>query len=131
MFSGEELLEKLTAIIPTPRTHLSKNCGVFSSHHRMRSKIILLPEIKKGFYKDEETGKPKRVRRSKLYSRTFKIDLTICRTCGGKNLRVSKAIFSPSSISRYLKNFESGLDPPEESPPNLLIFEPVYEEVHD
>jgi hypothetical protein len=123
LFSGEELLEKLTAIIPTPRAHLSKNCGVFSSHHRMRPKIILMPEIKKGFYKDEDSGEPKRVCRSKLFSRTFKIDLTICRSCGGNNLRVTKAIFSPSSIARYLQEHVGGHDPPQTAPLNLLKFE--------
>jgi len=49
-FSGEELMEKLMAIIPTPRAHMSKHCGVFSSHHRLREQIILRPEIKKGFF---------------------------------------------------------------------------------
>ena len=120
------MLEKLSAIIPTPRTHLAKHSGVFSSHHSMRQNIILQPEIKKGFYKDEETGEPKRYRWSKLLARIFKVDVETCVKCGSKNTMISKAIFSPSSIERYLKDHVAGSDPPKISQ-NVLAFEPSYE----
>ena len=134
-FSGEELIEKLMAIIPTPRAHMSKHCGVFSSHHRLRDQIILRPEIKKGFFLDEGTDKPKRVNRSVLFMRTFKIDLTRCPACGGENVRVTKAIFDSESITRYLQDYLPGHDPPRKLPnedlAKLLPLEPTYEPCHD
>jgi len=134
-FSGEELIEKLMAIIPTPRAHMSKHCGVFSSHHYLREQIILRPEIKKGFFLDDKTDKPKRVTRSVLFMRTFKIDLTRCPACGGENVRVTKAIFDSESITRYLQDYLPGYDPPQKLPTQdlakLLPLEPTYEPCHN
>jgi len=58
------------AIIPTPRAHMSKHCGVFAPHHRLCEQIILRPEIKKGFFLDDKTDESKRVTRSVLFMRT-------------------------------------------------------------
>ena len=46
--------------------------------------------------------------------------------CGGKNLRVTQAIFSPTSIARYI-NGHMGHDPPDTGSLNLLPLEPSYD----
>ena len=58
LFAKGEFLEKLAALIPPRRAHLVRWSGVFSSNSPMRRKILLKPEIKKGFQfrDDKDTG---------------------------------------------------------------------------
>lgn len=49
LFTPEEFLEKLAAIIPPPKNHLVRWGGVFAAGSRLRQKIILKPDKKKGF----------------------------------------------------------------------------------
>ena len=122
VFSPDELLEKLVAIIPPPRSHNTKYSGVFGSHHELRREIILRPGVKRGHYqngdegacKDEETSRPKSSW-SRLLARSFPFDLTICPHCG-EELEVLSAVFDPDSITRYLASMgiDQVHDPPEE-----------------
>ena len=44
-----EFIEKLVAITPAPRSHLVRWGGVFASASPYRKKIVLRPEVGKGF----------------------------------------------------------------------------------
>lgn len=107
LLSPLEMIEKLVGLIPPPKMHLIRYAGVFSANHSWRSEIILNPEIKKGFGSDtdEEEDPDKSVRGSswaKLLAKTFQIDVSICRQCGG-DIHMLGAIRDPASIERYLK----------------------------
>jgi hypothetical protein len=133
LLSPEELLEKLTAIIPRPRSHNTKYSGVFAPHHPFREAVTLRPEMKKGFESskgNDQDGKRKRKNYSwsQLLARSFKVDLTKCPHCGGE-LRVLKPIMARHEIDRYLKH--QGLlehPPPAPSSPTDNI---SYERVLD
>lgn len=57
-FTPEEWLEKLAALVLPPPSHLVRWGGVFAPNSEYRKKIILKPEVKKGFqfsaHKDPE-----------------------------------------------------------------------------
>jgi hypothetical protein len=121
LFTKEEFLEKLAALIPPPRAHLVRWSGVFSSNSPMRRKIVLKPEIKKGFQfrDDKDTGserpRPPNPSWSKMLAKVFKIDVTQCIHCTG-TLRPIAAIKDPDEIIRYLKHEGIDYEPPEKAP---------------
>jgi hypothetical protein len=49
VISPAETIEKIVALIPPPYAHLSRYFGVFASDSKWRRKIILKPEVKRGF----------------------------------------------------------------------------------
>ena len=122
LFTKEEFLEKLAALIPPPRTHLVRWSGVFRSNSPIRSKIVLRPEIKKGFQfregKDPGSEKPSPHNRSwsKMLAKVFKIDVTQRSHCPGK-LRPVAAIKEREEVIRYLKHQGLDYDPPTKAPP--------------
>lgn len=108
LLSPEELLEKLTTLIPPPKSHSVRWSGIFASSHSMRPKIVLQPSIKKGIPEKTIDNNDKGAPRSnsmwaKLLSRCFGIDLTLCPKCGG-NLQVLCAVVDPHQVARYLKH---------------------------
>jgi len=125
LFSKEEFLEKLTALIPPPRTHLVKWSGIFRSNSPVRSKIVLKPEVKKGFqFRDdcnsnsENQNKPRQKNHawSAMLARVFKIDVTHCSHCDGK-LHSIAALMAREEIIRYLTHIGIDPDPPQRAPP--------------
>ena len=122
LFTKEEFLEKLAALIPPPKTHLVKWSGVFPSNSPIRSKIVLRPEIKKGlqFRDDKESvsDKPRQKNHawSKSLAKVFKIDVTQCSHCTGK-LSAIAAIKEREQVIRYLKHQGIDHDPPPRAPP--------------
>jgi hypothetical protein len=117
LFTKEEFLEKLTALIPPPRSHLVKWSGIFSPNSPVRPLIVLNPKIKKGFqFKGEdEKSKVKNPAWSKMLAKVFKIDVTLCDHCQGK-LRLKAAINDQESIIRYLKHQGIDCEPPARAP---------------
>ena len=122
LFTKEEFLEKLAALIPPPKTHLVKWSGVFRSNSPIRSKIVLRPEIKKGFQfcddKESVSEKPRQKIHawSKTLAQVFKIDVTSCSHCPGK-LTAIAAIKERDQVIRYLKHQGIDHDPPPRAPP--------------
>ena len=133
-----EILEKLTALIPPPRTHLVIWSGCFAPNSPYRRKVILKPDAKKGFDFKEGEDPPKPARRnyswSKLLARVFKIDVETC-PCGGKLLPMA-AIVKKEQIERYLEHVKEDATPPARGPPGgqqMEIFTPdvEYQETHE
>jgi len=112
LLSPQELLEKLTAVIPPPRAHMVKYSGVFAPHHRLRKQIILRPEEKKGFETKDPGSDRKNKTWAKLLARSFKIDLTVCPQCEGK-LQMLGPVLDPIQVERYLRHLNLYHDPPE------------------
>jgi len=51
-----KFVEKLAALIPTPRTHLVLWSGSFDPNCKYCKKTILNPEKKKGFHFEDDDG---------------------------------------------------------------------------
>ena len=82
LMSYGEFIEKLTALIPPPRSHLVRWSGSFAPNSKYRKKIVLNPGEKKGF--DFEGKKTKKnYRWAELLARVFGIDVLLC-PCGGR-----------------------------------------------
>lgn len=119
IFSGLEFVEKLAALVPQPRIHLTRFFGCLAPHAKIRSQIVpkkptLMPPA-------EAPGKrpavpaPKQARRSpwaELLARVFGFDLKTCPHCGG-TVKIIAAILEPFAIMSIL----SYLGLPDKPPP--------------
>jgi len=116
-FTFSEFLEKLTALIPPPRSALVRWGGCFAPASPYRKEIVLRPHAKKGFDREtEETTPQVRFNRSKLLARTFKVDVDTCADCGGK-VRIMGAITDPMETRRYRQHVGEVSMPPSRAPP--------------
>ena len=115
-----EFLEKITALIPPPKSHLVRWSGSLAPNSKYRKKIILNPEEKKGFNFDDEEGKSQRnYTWAKLLARVFGIDALKCK-CGGDFTPIC-AVKETQQVRRYLKHM--GLEdlPPARAPPRSKV----------
>jgi hypothetical protein len=122
-FTFEEFIEKLVAIIPPPRCHLSRWVGCFAPNSPIRDKIVINPEEAKGFDFQADV-KGRNYSWSQLLARVFKIDVLECE-CGGV-MKPMGQIKNPESIRRYLKHINIGSDPPARVPPAMVQEEIIY-----
>jgi hypothetical protein len=125
LFTPGEFIEKLTALIPPPRTHLVRWSGVFAPNSPHRKKIVLKPEVKKGFKFRGEGEKEEGIKNlsknyswAKMLARVFKIDVLRC-SCGGEMYAVC-AVIDPDSIKRYLRHLNIEYEPPPRAPPRRV-----------
>ena len=101
--TGPELIEKLVAIIPQPRIHLTRFHGVLAPHSKVRSLIVPAPKAESAATcPNEKKEKPKRLSWAQLLKRVFKVDMENC-PCGGK-LQFVAAIMSSKAIQRILEH---------------------------
>lgn len=130
LFTYGEFLEKLSALIPPPRSHLVRWSGCFAPNSPYRRKIVLKPNVRKGFqFKDDDCDnedKPKNYSWSKLLKRVFKIDVTQCPHCPG-TLAAVCSVVEQQQVRRYLKHM--GIDhlPPVRGPPRSVQPELRYD----
>jgi len=117
LFTLSEFIEKLSALIPPPKSHLVRWAGVFAPNSPYRKKITLRPEIKKGFQFKGETEKSgfKNYSWSKMLAHVFKIDVTKCESCGGDMVPICSVI-ERDSVKRYLSHIGLDPDPPPRAP---------------
>jgi hypothetical protein len=115
-----ELLERLAAIVPRPRVHLTRFSGVFGPHYKWRALIVPKPKTTQGVEVAptlalvQSLDKPptnSRISWAKLLKRVFNIDVEICSSCGGKN-KIIAAIENPSVIKKILKHLGLPTTPP-------------------
>ena len=116
--SPAELIEKLVSLIPTPYTHASRYFGILASHSQWRHKIILRPEVKKGFVASTDGQDPQRMTWSRLLRRVFKIDITRCKVCGGKlHPENFEIVIDPLLVAAILAGLGLNARPPQRGPP--------------
>jgi hypothetical protein len=107
LFTPSEFIEKLIALVPIPRFHLTRYYGVLASRSPHRRALPDLPQANKalvtppalpsvGLGKRKKGGK-KRLTWAALLMRTFKIDVLTCSRCGGAMTLVHVAL-SPGEI---------------------------------
>ena len=103
VFSPLEFLEKLSALVPPPRIHLTRFHGILAPHSKFRKFVV--PQIveekidedsnieKSLEVQDEDEGlKQKRISWTKLLSRVFALDMANCDHCGGEMKAISAVI---------------------------------------
>ncbi len=76
------LIARLAALVPTPRRHLTRYCGVLSSHSRLRSRVV--PQAEAQATATEKPEKPARKSKyipwAELLRRTFGFEV-VCQKC--------------------------------------------------
>ncbi|NBX04415.1 MAG: IS91 family transposase [Alphaproteobacteria bacterium] len=94
LLSPQELMEKLCALVPPPRAHLTRFSGVLSPNAKWRGQVIadfMRMQIETAL--GGEVPKPKTKRElspgekydwAALLKRIYKIDMKVCEKCGGK-----------------------------------------------
>jgi len=132
LFSGLEFVEKLAALVPPPRIHLTRFFGCLAPHAKIRSAIVPKkveapePLISTGNEADEqkttEEKTPKKSRRmswAELLARVFAIDMKHCPNCGGENFKPIAAIVDTSVIRKILTHLGLPYEPPDITPARI------------
>jgi hypothetical protein len=134
-FSPLEFIEKLCALIPPPRIHLTRFHGVLGPNHRFRAQVVPhQPEVKaKSDAQPDDSEKPssrdpRRLSWSELLKRVFQIDLTNCPDCGGA-LTFVAAIMERGVVERILTHLGLPSSPPMLHPPRAPPQGAMWEDV--
>ena len=115
VMSPLELLEKITAIIPRPRGHLTRFHGVLAPHYKYRELIV--PPKKADPLPSNENNKNDLVKKmrvtwARLLKRVFDVDVETCGVCGGK-VKIIAAIKEVEVIKKILDHIGMPSVPPE------------------
>ncbi len=124
LFSGLEFVEKLAALVPQPRIHLTRFFGCLAPHSKIRSKIV--PKKEEVIHSTTpvcdtaESNKKqnhKKMSWAQLLARTFGIDTHHCE-CGGE-LKIVAAIMEAAVIRKILTHLGLPHKPPDIAPSRL------------
>jgi hypothetical protein len=101
-----EMMEKLAALVPRPRVHLTRFHGVLAPHYKYRKLIV--PKKKEvlalaGDGTADKSSSSQRIAWARLLKRVFNIDVEICPKCQGK-LKIIAAIEDPKVIKQILNH---------------------------
>ena len=118
-----EFVEKLAALIPPARIHLTRFFGCLAPHARIRSQIVPQPGIAPPTSGTDAVSrrlqKPKRAKRwAELLARVFGLDMEKCTDCGGP-LKIVSAILEPNAIKSILTHLRLPDKPPELAPAHI------------
>ncbi len=116
LFSPLELMEKLAALVPHPRAHITRYHGAFAPHSRARSKIVKgkagkEPAATESSSPETKEKKESRMSWAKLLNRVFKIDITQCQFCRGE-VKMVAAILEKAAIEKILNHLGLPTEPP-------------------
>ena len=110
-----ELLEKIAAIIPRPKIHLTRYHGVLGPHYKHRKMIVPKPPPSATVTPPEivnvDQVSKARITWARLLKRVFNIDVEICAECGGK-AKVIAAIEEPVVVRKILAHLGFPTRPP-------------------
>ena len=116
VFEPLDFMAKLAALVPRPRTNLTRFHGVLAPNSRYREQIIPTRSVKvKKTTTDEEAdgreepdqtaAKRKGMCWAQRLKRVFNIDVTICSACGGP-MKIIASIEDPFVIDKILSHLE-------------------------
>jgi hypothetical protein len=112
ILSAHELLEKLSAIVPPPRSNNTRYHGVLAPNSKLRSQVVPASSDEDKDDDRKKTGSTRyRLAWAALLARIFKIQVDICPTCGGE-MKIIAFITEPDSIRRYLGGVGLPTEPP-------------------
>ena len=136
-FTPQEFIEKLVALIPPPRIHLTRFHGVLGPHHRLRAEVVPVQpkeepksdaEVNEAAKSEKSSPRdPRRLSWSELLKRVFQIDLTTCPDCGG-TLKFIAAIVKRSVVEQILTHLGLPTVPPTFHPPRPPPQETLWDE---
>jgi hypothetical protein len=113
-----ELMERLVALVPRPRVHLTRYHGVLGPHYKHRKQIVPKPPELKVVGQEQANIDPKQLELKKkiipwarLLARVFNIDVVTCIKCGG-SLKIIAAIEDPAVIRKILEHMGLNTKPP-------------------
>ena len=122
-FSPIEFIEKLVALIPPPRVHLTRLHGLLAPNHAWRSRVVP-PRVETISDGNKVVPPQRRLSWHELLKRIFKIDLSICPLCSGK-VRFIAAVMKRDVIVKILTHLGLPTALPEwgpaRSPPALAF----------
>jgi hypothetical protein len=112
-----ELMERLVALVPKPKIHLTRYHGVLGPHYKYRKQIVPKPPQLKLVPDNQITEesqpdtKRKNIPWAKLLARVFNIDVELCINCGSK-MKIIAAIEDPKIIRQILDHMGLPSKPP-------------------
>ena len=137
VFDPLVLIERLAALVPRPRKHLTTYHGVFAPNASYRDRIVPPPpdddeppppcalSPRAGQHRPRTEGtsvphvpKPRQRRRytwAQLMLRCFGIDVLVCPECGGRR-QLLTFLTHPPTIARILEHLGLPTSPPEIAP---------------
>lgn len=122
-----ELMERLAAIVPRPRVHLTRFAGVFAPHYKFRALVVPKPKAEPSPESSDKHQSNSRISWARLLKRVFNIDVETCHLCSGK-MKIITAIEEPEVIKKILSHLGLPTKPPEawsaRGPPAPDPFEP-------
>jgi len=112
ILSAHELLEKLSAIVPPPRSNNTRYHGVLAPNSKLRSQVVPVSTDEEKVDNQGKKGSRKyRLSWSALLARIFQIDVSVCPDCGGP-MKIIAFITDPNSVRRYLRGVGLPTEPP-------------------
>jgi hypothetical protein len=124
-----ELLEKLAAFVPLPRTHLVRYGGCLAPHSTLRPAIIPTPRQQGVDGEKATTGTPY-WDWARLLGRVFNLAMATCPFCRRGSLRIIAAITHESVITRILRHLQLASVPPPIAPARLRQEIFTFDEAH-
>jgi hypothetical protein len=125
LFSGLEFVEKIAALIPPPRFHLTRFFGCLAPHSKIRPYIVPKKETPPAQpLHPEENISPQKKKKTRSYrwaeilARIFAIDMKICPRCGGE-VKLTSVITEPGPIQKILTHLDLPFRPPELAPSRI------------
>jgi hypothetical protein len=113
-----ELMERLAALVPRPRIHLTRFHGVLGPHYKYRKQIVprkkeepSLVAVATDGGMDKTPAAAKRMSWARLLKRVFNIDIEVCPKCQGK-IRIIAAIEDTKVIKKILDHLGLPSAPP-------------------
>ena len=107
-----EFIEKLVALVPRPRVHLTRFHGVLGPHYKYRKQIVPAKKQQPQLAiagceadQDKPATSAKRISWARLLKRVFNIDISICPKCRGQ-IRIIAAIEDPKVIKKILEHMD-------------------------
>jgi len=127
LFSGLEFVEKLAALVPPPRIHLTRFFGCLAPHSKIRSQIVPKKadvseppaNTDNGAQAEETPKKNRRMSWAELLARVFAIDMKHCPNCGSENFKPISAILETSVIKKILTHLGLPAEPPDIAPARI------------
>jgi hypothetical protein len=120
LLSGHEMMERLIALIPPPRGHLTRYFGVLGPNSAFRDRVV--PCQRPAFQGDSPPTVTTHQRRlmAEILKHTFGIDLNVCPVCGGAmlrlaiilNPRIARSILEAEAKAQVAEGDESATGPP-------------------
>ena len=113
-----DFMQRLAALVPRPRLHLTRFHGVLAPNAKLRAKVVPGRAHKREWSHDDEHGcahsAPVRMSWARMLKRVFDIDIEKC-ACGGK-LKFVAVIEQPDVIEKILTHLGLAAQPPPIAP---------------